>query len=420
VLAKADLLSPEESDETLRFAREHLGRMIPEPPIFPVSAKRDIEARLRGNAEQVAERSPLDPQGGGSGFGPLRRYLEDLLGRGRLRLLLDAATRDGRRAARALKSTLMLKRRGLNLEVDELERRVAKARAHLAERGRITDVAVGKIREEASAIRATISHDLDLFRRAFERQIPIEIEAADPDELRRYLGPFIEDRFRIFCDQEGEKVAALLERLADEIITLANEEALAASQALGEALGPLGTDIVIEVDTFKYDVGVFALGALGTTVALFVNFAVGGALTLAAPILAFALQGRVAQAVRDDAKKRATRSIAQGAEAVGPRLVALVDDFAARLTTFVTSAGESLHRSISEVLGRALEERRRAGDQVGPAVAETDEQLARAIALDERLEGLEARIWFEAGSDDALADLTAELAAANPGGGAAP
>src|SRR5262249_52347037 len=157
----ADLLSPEEADETLRFAREHLGRLIPDPPIFPVSAKRDLEARARGrDLAAIAERSPLDPQGGGSGFAPLRRYLADLLGRGRLRLLLDAATRDGRRAARALRSTLMLKRRGLNLEVDELERRVSRARAHLAERGRITDVAVGRIREEASAIRATISHDL--------------------------------------------------------------------------------------------------------------------------------------------------------------------------------------------------------------------------------------------------------------------
>jgi hypothetical protein len=131
-------------------------------------------------------------------------------------------------------------------------------------------------------------------------------------------------------------------------------------------------------------------------VALFVNFAVGGALTLAAPILAFALQGRVAQAVREDAKKRATKAVAQAAEAVGPRLISLVDDFAARLSAFVTAAGESLHRSISEVLDRALQERRRAGDQVGEAVEQVEEDLARARALDERLEGLEARIWFEA------------------------
>ena len=61
-----------------------------------------------------------------------------------------------------------------------------------------------------------------------------------------------------------------------------------------ERLGPSQTKVEIKVDTLKYDASVFALGALGTTVFLFVNTLVGGVLALAAPVLAMVLRGRVA------------------------------------------------------------------------------------------------------------------------------
>ena len=56
-------------------------------------------------------------------------------------------------------------------------------------------------------------------------------------------------------------------------------------------LGPTETKVDIRVDTLKYDASVFALGALGTTVFLFVDGLVGGVLTLAAPLLAFFFAG---------------------------------------------------------------------------------------------------------------------------------
>jgi poly(3-hydroxybutyrate) depolymerase len=47
-----------------------------------------------------------------------------------------------------------------------------------------------------------------------------------------------------------------------------------------------GARLDLRVDTFHYDASVFALGALGTTVFLFVNTLAGGVLALAAPIVA--------------------------------------------------------------------------------------------------------------------------------------
>ena len=44
VIGKIDLLAPDESEETLRFARTHLTQVGPDPMIFPLSAKRQLSA----------------------------------------------------------------------------------------------------------------------------------------------------------------------------------------------------------------------------------------------------------------------------------------------------------------------------------------------------------------------------------------
>src|SRR4029077_14121170 len=48
VVAKADLLDEAELAETLRFARHHLAAIVPEPAIFPVSAKRALAGDRAG------------------------------------------------------------------------------------------------------------------------------------------------------------------------------------------------------------------------------------------------------------------------------------------------------------------------------------------------------------------------------------
>ena len=79
----------------------------------------------------------------------------------------------------------------------------------------------------------------------------------------------------------------------------------------GAELGPAETKIDITVDTLRYDASVFALGALGTTIFLFVNGVVGGLLTVAAPVLAFILRGRVGQEIKNEAKEQAPLAVAQ-------------------------------------------------------------------------------------------------------------
>src|SRR5581483_360037 len=196
-----------------------------------------------------------------------------------------------------------------------------------------------------------------------------------------------------WAEQEGEKVAERLERLAEEIIQVTNENVAEAMATLAKELGPADTRIDLEVDTLKYDVGVFALGALGTGIFLFVNTLVGGLLTLAAPILAVVVKGRVSGAIKTQAKEGVPEVNQKAAQAVGPRFEQIVEDFQGRLADFVTAAGDTLHRGISEVLDRALAERRAQGVDVAVRQQELDEQLRQLAAIDERLEALRVELW---------------------------
>jgi hypothetical protein len=124
----------------------------------------------------------------------------------------------------------------------------------------------------------------------------------------------------------------------------------------------------ITVDSFKYDVGIYAMGALGTTVMFFVNALAGGLLTLAAPILAIVLKSKIAGDIRIQAKEKVPAAILGAAEAMKPHFDKCIDDFGKRLSEFVSNAGNTLYKGISEILDRTMSERREAGNVVdGPS-----------------------------------------------------
>jgi small GTP-binding protein len=379
ILGKMDLLAPDERDEALSYCRENLARFVEEPQLFAVSAKRQLSS---DEAQRAA-----------SGFGPLLDHLRNYLADERGRVLLDNGVADGQRTAGYLAQNLGIKRRSLSLALEELEERIGRVRAQLDGTHSRLKVHHAKIRAEADAIKAGVRLDLEELVREFLVRLPQEIDRADGEEIKKFLGPFIQDTWKAWAEQEGDKVAAQLERLAEEIIQVTNEDVAAAMTTLSRELGPAEARIELEVDTLKYDVGVFALGALGTGVFLFVNTLVGGLLTLAAPILAVVLKERVAGELKAQAKKNAPEVIEKAAAAVGPRFEQIVEEFSARLADFVTAAGDTLHRGISEVLDRALSERRAQGADVEARAGEIDEQLQRLQAIERRLTRLRDRLW---------------------------
>ena len=379
VVGKIDLLTPEERDEALRYCRDNLGKVIPEPILFPVSAKRALSS---DPAQQLA-----------SGLAPLRQYLSRYLTEDRGRILLDNGVADGLRTTSYLRQNLGIKKRSLLLGLEELEERIGKVRTQLDGAQAHLRAHHSRIRAESEAIKASMRLDLDEFKQELLERLPREIDRADAEDLKKYLQPFLEDVWKQWAEEEGDKIAGHLERLAEEIIAVTNEDVAAAMATLTRELGPPDAHINVEVDTLKYDVGVFALGALGTGVFLFVNSLVGGLLTLAAPIIAVVVRERLAGVVKTQAKASLPDVVEQAVAIVKPRFEQIVEEFQARLADFVTAAGDTLHRGISEVLDRALAERRAHGVDVAERDRDVDDQLSRLSEIERRLFTLRDKLW---------------------------
>ena len=378
VIAKADLLDAAELEETIQFARRHLAAIVNEPAIFPVSARRAL----------AGDRA-------GSGMTELVDHLRSTVGQERRTLLLDHALADAGRLSTFVRQSLGMRRRSLELPLPELEQRIGRAKERLQHGKKALGMAADTITAETTALKARVRQDLADFAGELRDALPPEIDKVDAADIRRYLSFFVQDTWKAWAEAEGERIADELERLAEKVIQVANENVREVAHDVSSELGPAETKIEINVDTLKYDASVFALGALGTTIFLFVNGVVGGLLTLATPVLAFILRGRVGQEIKTEAKERAPAAVDRVAALLGPKLDEFIDSFASRLSEFVAEAGEALARGIAEVLDRALRERREHGAAVDtqPEAAEIDAGIQGLRVIDERIAEIRQRLW---------------------------
>jgi len=384
VIAKADLLDAGELEETIQFARKHLSAIVHEPAIFAVSAKR----ALAGDHD-------------GSGMTALVQHLRATVGQERRKLLLDHALADAGRLSMFVRQSLGMRRRSLELPVAELEQRIARAKERLQHGKKALGMAADTITAETAALKARVRQDLADFASELRTALPPEIDKVDAGDIRRYLSFFVQDTWKAWAEAEGDRIAEELERLAEKVIQVANENVHEIAHDVSAELGPAETKIDITVDTLKYDVSVFALGALGTTIFLFVNGLVGGLLTAAAPVLAFILRGRVGQEIKNEAKEQAPLAVDRVAKLLGPKLDEFIDGFAARLKEFIAEAGDALARGISEVLDRALRERREhdVAVDVHPEALAIDAGVHELKAIDERIADIRQRVWMPEDAD---------------------
>ena len=140
VVAKVDLLSEAELAETLAFARKHLTAIVPEPAIFPVSAKRAL----------AGDRA-------GSGLDAFVTALGATVAHERRRLLLDHALADATRLSAFVRQSLAIHRRSLELSFPELEERIARAQERLRTGKKVLETAATTVRAETSALKAGIT-----------------------------------------------------------------------------------------------------------------------------------------------------------------------------------------------------------------------------------------------------------------------
>jgi ribosome biogenesis GTPase A len=376
VLGKMDMLSPDERTAVVDYVKNGLGQITPEPVVFALSAKDWAKSK--------------DPA---SGMPELMQYFERFLARDRAQVILDNAATDAARTASYLENNLGVRMRAYDMDIGELETRIGAVREQLDASKRKLDELHGRIDAEAGSIKNQVGLDLEQFAKAFVQALPVQIDAVDADDVKTYLPAFIEDKFKEWAEVEGMKLAAMLEHLAEEVISITNENVAAAAATLAERLGPNDTQVDITVDSFKYDVGIYAVGALGTTVMLFVNALAGGLLTLAAPILSIVLKSKIAGDIRIQAKEKVPGAVLHAAEAMQPHFDKVIDDFAKRLSEFVSNAGNTLYKGISEILDRTMRERKERAGEIDDLRTATSGQIGQIKAAAAALRQLREGIW---------------------------
>ncbi|HMG23680.1 MAG TPA: dynamin family protein, partial [Kofleriaceae bacterium] len=376
ILGKMDLLSADERTSVIEYVKTGLGKITHDPVVFPLSAKDWAKSQ--------------DPQ---SGMPELMAYLERFLARDRAQVILDNAAADASRTASYLENNLGVRMRSYDMDLTQLEEHIGAVRAQLETSKRKLDELHIRIEADAESIKNQIGLDLEAFAKAFVQALPSQIDAVDAEDVKMYLPAFIEDKFKEWAELEGARLAAMLEHLAEEVIAITNENVAAAAATLAERLGPGDTAVEITVDSFKYDVGIYAVGALGTTVMLFVNALAGGLLTLAAPILAIVLKSKIAGDIRIQAKERVPAAVLNAAEAMKPHFDKCIDDFARRLSEFVSNAGNTLYKGISEILDRTMTERREHAGGVAELKSSTTRQIEQIRAAGSALRQLREGLW---------------------------
>ena len=342
VLGKSDLLSEKELSDVKKYTQEGLGKIISDPKLFAISSKEWLEGEKNK-----------------SGMTPFVADLEHSLKVDKNAIVFKNAAIDGKRTASYLIHNLGIKKQSIELDEKTLSFKIAEVKERLEESRRHVEELHHKIRAESTAIKNQAKLDLETFSRHFSEVIPEQIEKVDADHVKQFLGAFIGDTYREWAELQGANIAHLLEKLAEEVIKITNENLLNTAKGLSSRVDSKDTAIDIDIDSFKYNVGVYALGALGTTVMMFVNTLAGGLLALAAPILSIIVKSKVSGNIKEQAKEKAPVVIAEAAKAMAPHFNECIDGFADRLCEFVSIAGQSLYQGITEVLEHTLEEKRK-------------------------------------------------------------
>jgi ribosome biogenesis GTPase A len=399
---KSDMLDEAEREQVLTYAKKQLGQLVPGAPTLLISA----EKQLAG--DEAA-----------SGFVALRERLDELLGDNRLRMLVDYGADEGLRVSNLLVRGLEVRRRALTMTAQELNERIGALEKDLAGSKDTVAERHKRIAEEIGAVRALAKRDLTTFSEEFAASIPAQVEQQSADDVRRFLAGFIEDTWKKWLEREGALLGEKLERLAEDIVAIVQEDARDANKKLEGFLGEGASTLDVKVDTVAYDVSVFALGAFGVGVMVLSNILVGGLLTLAAPVLALVLKDRVDKEVKAKALQNAPEVVRNVARKIEPELLGAIDRFGDKLADFVTNVNEELRRSMIEILQSTRKALAVENSDKAAALVEVDALLENVRALNERVRLLRGALW-EVTATGAASAPGAPSAAGGEGDGGAP
>lgn len=392
VINRIDLVPDEERSKIVEHTRAALAEVIP-GPLEPFLT--DAKTALR---EPAAEREPV------RAVARLREALFGLAGRGR-EILPARARAAMRRHAKLLGYNAAIQARALRLEQAEIEQEIAAVEQAMA--ARASDLASLRrtIAEADERIIAASKERIASFRAELEEAARAQIHHADIHTLTQVIPGAIQDAFLDFVQHEGERLRAELEQLTRDLFATHGE---LARRRLIEATLPLGfrgPGVYVEPPAVLIEVGMLALGLVGTIIWYFGNTMTGMVMTVASPLTTVILREKTVRDARVQAREVLPGALDRAIEQLRETMVEVVTRHGAALDEHLLLADRALGEQLLDSLRSA--ERRLAAHEA---------RIAAAIASSSAVQPADAES-SNAGSSNA-GSSNAEAGNAEPGNAA--
>lgn len=356
VINRIDLVPEEERRKLVEHIQSALAEIIPGPlEPFLTDAK-------------TALRDPQSPSEPAQAVKRLREQLFGLAGRGRE--ILPARARAAMlRHAKLLGYNAAIQARALRLEQAEIAEEIAAVEQAMA--ARATDLA--SLRQLIAAaderIIAASGERLTKFRAELEEAARTQIQQADIHTLTQVIPGAIQDAFLDFVHHEGERLRSELEQLTREVFATHGE---LARRRLIEATLPLGfrgPGVYVEPPALLIEVGMLALGLIGTIIWYFGNTMTGMIMTVASPLTTVILREKTVRDARIQAREVLPGALDRAIEQLRETMTEVVTRHGAALDEHLMLADRALGEQLLDSLRGA--ERR---------LAEHEARIAAAIA----------------------------------------
>jgi hypothetical protein len=197
------------------------------------------------------------------------------------------------------------------------------------------DALAARVWERIGALKARVRAETLDFGERFARALPQQIASASADDLRLYMQGFIEDRFDAFARARWDALASEIAGFEAELVASLEADARAHAAEVTAALERTGRTAHLASDTRATDVGVIALGAVGLGMMVFSSAALGGALALSAPLLAWKARERADEVLKRRASDELPGTVRAAAGRVADLFDARLDELGARFAGLV-------------------------------------------------------------------------------------
>lgn len=267
--------------------------------------------------------------------------------------------------------------RALTLDHETLEREVEAVEEAL--RGSQLDLAKlhGMIEAGRDRVIADARGRIRKFKTELSESALAQVEKADLRLLTDVLPGALQDAFLDYTHQETEALRSDLDALTHEVLRTHGEQA---RRRLFEAtlrMGFRGPRVYVEPPSVVIEVGMIALGIVGTAVMYFGNMMAGLVMTIASPLTTMILREKSVREARAQARKIVPDALDTTCVTLEETVARVARDHSQALSEHVTISSQALGEQLAATLLRA---RTQLSDD-----STRDEAQARLGALESKL-----------------------------------